>query len=76
MAKIYKYNPLTDPKPTRMFKGWASRAQRRHFLGVPALHKFIGGNDWYSPVRGRRMPLPEKLAALPTRIHPKPRRRS
>ena len=72
----FRYNPLTDPKPTRMFKGWASRAQRRHFLADGELRKFIGGNDWHSPTRGRRMPLPEKLAALPARLHPKRRKRS
>lgn len=70
----FRYNPLTDPKPTRMFRGWASRAQRRHFLAAPALRKFVGGNDFQTPVRGHGN-IREKLAALPARIHPKRRRK-
>jgi hypothetical protein len=75
MAKRFKYNPLTDPHPKRWFKGFVSRAQARHFVGDPQLHKYVGGMRWWTPTRGRRMPLPEKMAALPNRLHPKPRKR-
>lgn len=69
----FRYNPLTDPRPTRMFHGWASRAQRRHFLGDTELHKYIGGNDYFSPRRGHGS-VREKLSALPSRLRPKRRR--
>jgi len=65
----FKYNPLVDPHPTRMFKGWASRAQRRHFLARVKLHKYIGGNDFWTPRRGHAA-VAGKLKSLPNRIHP------
>lgn len=72
----FKYNPLTDPKPTKMFHGWASRAQRRHFVARANLHKYVGGNDFFSPPRGHKAMtgVGGKLAGLPNRLHPIKRR--
>jgi hypothetical protein len=75
MAKRFKYNPLTDPHPKRWFKGFVSRAQARHFVGDPRLHKYVAGMRFWVPPVGRRKPLPEKLASLPVRLHPKRRKR-
>lgn len=75
MARRFKYNPLTDPHPTRMFHGWSSRAQRRHFVERPELHKYVGGNDFWTPRRGHAA-VASKMRDLPSRLRPVRRRKT
>lgn len=73
MAKRYPYNPLTQPHPKQWFNGWASKAQRRHFMKSPRLQKYIGGMNWWTPKRGHGN-ISDKMKPLPNRLHPKKRK--
>ncbi len=73
MPRVKRYNPLTDPKPKKWFKGYVSRAQRRHFMADARLAKFRPGMDWWTPPRGHAA-VAGKMAGLPNRLHPIKRR--
>lgn len=77
-AKRRQYDPARDPLPRVWKRGWASQAQRRHFLAAPALQKFIGGMDYWTPPRGLKgagHSIGQKLDQLPQRVKRSERRR-
>jgi hypothetical protein len=68
-----KYQPGKDPKPTKWFKGYVSKAQRRHFQQDPDLSVYRAGMDYHTPPKGNpaksgKTTISNKMAQLPRRV--------
>lgn len=67
-----KYRPGLDPKPRVWFRGYVSKAQRRHFEKTGSLAIFRAGMDYHTPPVGNpargKTSIKNKLAQLPNRV--------
>lgn len=67
-----RYRPGLDPAPTRWFRGYVSKAQRRHFQKTASLAIFRAGMDYHTPPTGNpgrgKTSIQNKVAQLPRRV--------
>lgn len=67
-----RYRPGLDPKPRVWFRGYVSKAQRRHFQKTPDLAIFRPGMDYHTPPVGNpgrgKTSIKNKTAQLPNRV--------